>query len=86
MNIYRLNMMFEEEGLEDGVGWDNEYLTHSKKYTKEEFKDICEQAKKICKNEFNEVLNYTMVNVLKDRFGFSDLNIIATYDYEEWSR
>ena len=84
MNIYRLNMMFEDESLEDGVGWDNEYLLHSEKYSEEEFNSICEQAKEICKNEFHEVLNYTMVNVLKDRFGFSDLDVTATYNYEEW--
>ena len=47
MNVYKLIAMFEEEGLEDGVGWDNEYLTHPNKYSKEEFKNICEKNKEI---------------------------------------
>ncbi len=83
MNVYKLSMMFEEEGLKDGVGWDNEYLTHPNKYNKEEFENICNKAKEICKEKYNEVLNYTMVKVLKEEFGFSGLNILATYDYEE---
>ncbi|EPB8173200.1 hypothetical protein ACRTAL_002377 [Clostridium perfringens] len=83
MNVYKLSMMFEEEGLEDGVGWDNEYLTNPKIYTKEEFVDICNKAKEICRNKYGEVLNYTMVKVLKEEFGFLGLNILATYDYEE---
>lgn len=83
MNVYKLIAMFEEEGLEDGVGWDNEYLTHPNKYSKEEFKNICEKTKEICKEKYKEDLIYTMVKVLKEEFGFSDLNILATYDYAE---
>lgn len=83
MNVYKLSMMFDTEDFIDGVGWNNEYLTHPKLYTKEEFKNICEKVKETCKEKYREVSNYTMIKVLKDEFGFSSLNVLATYDYEE---
>ncbi|MDM0528459.1 hypothetical protein QTH49_13440 [Clostridium perfringens] len=83
MNVYKLSMVFEDDNLEDGIGWENEYLVHAVWYSQEEFEDICEKAKEICKEKYNEVLNYTMMIVLKEHFGFSSLNVMATYNYEE---
>lgn len=83
MNFYRLNMSYDDEGMEDGIGWDNEILVHEEKYTKEEFENICNEAKEKCRKEFNEVLLYDMVKVLKRDYNFVELEISEFFDFHE---
>lgn len=83
MNFYRLNMSYDDEGMEDGIGWDNEILMHKEKYTKEEFSEICNMAKEKCRKEFNEVLLSDMVEVLKRDYDFVELKISEFFDFHE---
>lgn len=83
MNFYRLNMSYNDEGMEDGIGWDNEILMHKEKYTKEEFENICNMARKKCKEEHGEVLLDIMTEILIEYFGFKQLETSASFDFHE---
>lgn len=83
MNIYKLNMSYDDEGMEDGIGWDNEILMHKEKYTDKEFSEICNMAKKQCKKEHGEVLLDGMVEILIEYFGFKQLETSASFDFHE---
>ena len=83
MNIYKLNMSYDDDNMEDGVGWDNEILTHENKYTKEEFRDICNMARIKSREEYNELLLYSMVEILIKYFGFKKVNFTTSFDFHE---
>lgn len=76
-------MSYENEDLEDGLGWDNEYLSHENRYSSKEFNGICEEAKEISKNRYNEVCLYNMLLILKGDFGFKKLEVESYYEFEE---
>lgn len=83
MNIYRLNMSYDDENMEDGIGWDNEILTHEIKYTIKEFIEICNMARIKSREEYNEVLLHNMTEILVKYFGFKEINTIASFDFHE---
>ena len=83
MNIYKLNMSYDDEGMEDGIGWDCEVLTHENKYTSEEFREICNMARIKSREEYGEVLLYNVTEVLVKDFGFKEIEFAASFDFHE---
>lgn len=83
MNFYRLNMSYDDEDMEDSIGWDNEILVHKEKYTEDAFAEICEMARIKCREEHGEVLLYNMVEMLTKYFGFKKLEVSASFDFHE---
>lgn len=51
MYIYKLNMSYKNKNLEDGLGWETEYLTSEKHYSKSEFQELCAEVFKKCEEE-----------------------------------
>ena len=83
MNFYKLSMSYDDEGMEDGIGWDSEILMHKNKYSKDEFNEICKMAKIKSKEEYNEVLLHNMVEILIKYFGFEGMEITSSFDFHE---
>lgn len=83
MNFYRISMSFDDEGLEDGIGWDNEILMHEKKYTKDEFQLLCKETMNKSRDEFKEVILYHVTKILKRDYGFKELEITSSFDFHE---
>lgn len=81
--VYRLNMSYEDENMEDGLGWDNEYIISNNKYSKNEFEDICANAVNKCRDKNNSVEIFGVVDILKSDYAFKTLEIENFFDFEE---
>ncbi|MGL5328465.1 MAG: hypothetical protein ACRDD7_04290 [Peptostreptococcaceae bacterium] len=83
MNVYKISMSFDDEGLEDGIGWIDTYLVHEEEYDKKEFQEIMHQVKLYNKETFNELELSTVEDTFIKLYGFKKLNIRAEVDFHE---
>lgn len=83
MYNYKLEMSYENDSLNDGVGLDVFYLTHNNKYSTQEFEEICKKASMESMTIYNELTLYTLVKVLKEKYGFKGIMIEASFGFEE---
>lgn len=77
MNIYSLCMSYEI--MEYETGYDFEYITNEKLYTKEEFISICEK----CLSECKEKCNWELKRRLISDYGFKELKVVSQFDFYE---
>lgn len=83
--IYKITMLTEDRDY----GWDythefHTYLMHSNECNDEEFNKICDEAKRICREQFNGTVgDSVMTKVLKNKFRFCELDVLAIHEYKE---
>ncbi|MGL5328463.1 MAG: hypothetical protein ACRDD7_04280 [Peptostreptococcaceae bacterium] len=83
MNVYKINMSFDDEGLEDGIGWMDTHLVHEEEYNNKELQEIMYQAKLYSKETFNEITLESIEETFIKLYGFKKLNINASVDFNE---
>ena len=77
MYIYSLCMSYEVDDYD--VGFDYEYLTHEKIYSKSEFENICNDCLLKCSDKYN----YALKQKLIDEYDFKELNIVSKFEFNE---
>lgn len=81
-HAYKINMSFEDEGMEEGIGRDSSYVCSLKEYTNEEFTEICKKALKNVEDKHDSNDISLLVDELEKNFGFTYLRATAFFDYE----
>ena len=79
MYIYRIESSAECEESEDGIYFDIDYVTHEKRFSKNEFFEMCQNVL----NKQKEKYNHTLKIGLRDEYGFKFLEPLYDFRYEE---
>ena len=57
--------------------------THVKKYTSEEFNEICKKSAQESLDKYNELTAYSLEKILKEKYGFTNLAVETSFEFNE---
>lgn len=54
-----------------------------KKYTSEEFNEICKKSAQESLDKYNELTAYSLEKILKEKYGFTNLAVETSFEFNE---